>query len=206
LFFKNLLLYLNYGQKLNIMTENITLKNPTNEINKTINEDEKNLISVIIHNVKGSLSKVTGYCAENNMNIERLVLSNFKTDNQLHRVIMYITGDRKRINSLIEGLKKLDVVVDASNFQANKYLERELLLIKVRTDDKYLPKISDLVNDYDGKTILVNNKIIIFQFINDEETNNELMQRLELNGTTNDIEIIKSGVIATSLDDRMMMK
>ena len=188
------------------MTENITLKNPTNEINKTINEDEKNLISVIIHNVKGSLSKVTGYCAENNMNIERLVLSNFKTDNQLHRVIMYITGDRKRINSLIEGLKKLDVVVDASNFQANKYLERELLLIKVRTDDKYLPKISDLVNDYDGKTILVNNKIIIFQFINDEETNNELMQRLELNGTTNDIEIIKSGVIATSLDDRMMMK
>lgn len=188
------------------MADNNTIKNTENKIDKTINESEKNLISVIIHNVKGSLSKITAYCAENNMNIERLVLSNFKTDNQLHRVIIYITGDRKRINSLIDGFKKLDVVVDASNFQANQYLERELMLIKVKSNSEFLPKISDLANGYNGRMILVNDKVMVFQFTNDEETNDELMQRLELANVKNDIEILKSGVVATSADERIIMK
>lgn len=185
------------------MAETSNLKDLADKTDRTINEDEKSLITVIIHNVKGSLSKITGYCAENNMNIERLVLANFKTDNKLHRVIMYITGDRKRINSLIEGFKKLEVVADASNFQANQYLERELMLIKIKSNSEYLPKISDLVNNYNGKTILVNNEIMIFQFTNEEEINNELMERLELEATNNDVEVLKSGVVATSLDDRM---
>lgn len=188
------------------MADNSIKQDLTNKTDKTINENEKSLVSVIIHNVKGSLSKVTGYCAENNMNIERLVLSNFKTDNQLHRVIMYITGDRKRINSLIDGFKKLEVVVDASNFQANQYLERELMLIKVKSNSEFLPKISDLANEYEGRVILVNDKIMIFQFTNDEEVNEELMKRLELANVKNDIEILKSGVVATSIDDKIMMK
>lgn len=185
------------------MAETSNLKDLADKTDTAINEDEKSLITVTIRNVKGSLSKVTGYCAENNMNIERLVLSNFKTDNKLHRVIMYITGDRKRINALIEGFKKLEVVVDASNFQANQYLERELMLIKVKSNSEYLPKISDLVNNYGGKTILVNNEIMIFQFTNEEEVNDELMQRLELENISNDVEILKSGVVATSVDGRM---
>lgn len=165
------------------------------------NENEKSLISVVIKNVKGSLSKITGYCSENGMNIEKLVLSNFKTNNLEHKVVMYITGDRKRINSLLEGMSKLNVVVRVSNFQANNYIERELILLKVKSNDSNLPKITDLVNEYDGKTIFFRDKVMIFQFTNEEERNNELMERLEnLNA---DVEILKSGVVATSLDDNM---
>jgi acetolactate synthase I/III small subunit len=175
------------------------MENVNNSTNKTdiISENGRSLVSVIIKNIKGSLTKVTGYCAENNMNIERLVLSNFKTDNKLHRVIMYITGDRRRINALIEGFKKIDVVVNAINFQANDYIERELMLVKVNVDSEYLPKISDLASDYDGKMILMNNKIIVFQFTNDEESNSDLMERIE--NITDSVEILKSGVVATSV-------
>lgn len=174
---------------------------PENKEKKVINEDEKSLLSVIVKNVKGSLTKVTSYCAENNMNIERLTLSNFKTDNLECRVILYITGDRQRINSLVEGLRQIDDVVRASNFQANNYIERELILVKVKEENPHLQRIMDLVNEYDGNTILFKNNIVIFQFINDEEKNNELMERLE--HITNDIEILKSGLVATSLDDKM---
>ena len=174
--------------------------NPTS---RPINEDEKSLLSVVIRNVKGSLSKVTGYCADHNMNIERLVLSNFKLNNLEHRVILYITGDRQRINSLIDGLRQLDVVVSASNFQANNYIERELILVKVKEDNPQISRIMDLVSDYNGSTILYKNNIIIFQFINEEEKNNELMERLE--NLSDDIEVLKSGLVATSLDDNMFM-
>lgn len=174
-----------------------------NIISRPINENEKSLISVIIKNVKGSLTKVTEYCARNNMNIERLVLSNFKLNNLEHRVILYITGDRQRINSLIDGLKQIDVVVSASNFQTNSYIERELILVKVKEDNPQLSRIMDLVNEYNGSTILYKNNIIIFQFINEEEKNIELMERLE--NLTNDIEVLKSGLVATSLDDNMII-
>lgn len=174
--------------------------NPTS---RPINEDEKSLLSVVIRNVKGSLSKVTGYCADHNMNIERLVLSNFKLNNLEHRVILYITGDRQRINSLLDGLRQLDVVVSASNFQANNYIERELILVKVKEDNPHISRIMDLVSDYNGSTILYRNNIIIFQFINEEEKNNELMERLE--NLSDDIEVLKSGLVATSLDDNMFM-
>ena len=185
------------------MVDLSSLKNQEeeNKETKVINENEKSLISVIIKNVKGSLTKVTGYCAENNMNIERLVLSNFKMDNLEHRVILYITGDRKRINSLLDGLRQIDVVVRASNFQANNYIERELILVKAKESDPQLQRIMDLVGEYNGSTILFKNNIVIFQFTNEEEKNNELMERLE--HISNEIEILKSGIVATSLDDKM---
>lgn len=178
-------------------------KNGVEPTSRPINENEKSLLSVVINNVKGSLTKVTGYCAANNMNIERLVLSNFKLNNLQHRVILYITGDRQRINSLLDGLRKLDVVVSASNFQANNYIERELILVKVKEDNPQISRIMDLVSDYNGSTILYRNDIIIFQFINEEEKNNELMERLE--NLTDEIEVLKSGLVATSLDGNMFM-
>lgn len=170
--------------------------------NKPINTDEKSLVSLIIENVKGSLSKVAAYCADNNMNIERLVLSNFKTNNKQHRIIMYISGDRTKIDHLVNNLKKLNVVIKVTNFQASKYLERELMLVKIKTDSKYSSMVSDLANNYGGRTILVNDEVIIFQFTNDENTNNELMQKLE--NISDDIEILKSGVVATSLDTKIV--
>ncbi|HSQ98037.1 MAG TPA: acetolactate synthase small subunit [Rickettsiales bacterium] len=175
------------------MTENTNL-------DKTEGDNEKNLISLIIKNVKGSLSKITTFCAENNINIERLVLSNFKTDNKQHKVIMYVSGERTKINALISNFKKIDVVVKATNFLANQYLERELMLVKINTNNKSLATINNLANDYNGRTILVNDDIIIFQFTNDEETNDELMKKLE--DISEDIEILKSGVVAISLDTK----
>lgn len=164
-------------------------------------ENGRSLLSVVIKNVKGSLSQVTRYCADNNMNIERLTLSNFKLNNLEHRVILYITGDRNRINSLIEGIRQLEVVVSAINFQSNNYIERELVLVKVKEDDPNISRIMDLVSDYSGSTIFYRNNIIIFQFINEEEVNNEIMDRLE--HISDKIEILKSGIVATSLDDKM---
>jgi len=170
------------------------------DIKAVVDENEKSLLSVVIKNVAGSLAKVTGYCAQNNMNIERLVLSNFKTDGMEQKVILYITGDRNRINSLVDGLKQIDVVVEASNFQANNYIERELILVKVKNNNPQMQRIMDLVSEYDGNTVLFRNNLVIFQFINSEDKNSELMERLE--HITSDIDIIKSGIVATSLDSK----
>lgn len=165
------------------------------------NENEKSLITLLIQNKKGVLVKIAGFCTENGMNIEKLVMSSFKSDNKEQKIIMYVTGNRARINSLIETFKTIKEVIDAKNFQSNTYLERELVLVKIKSNSPYLPKITDLVSEYDGRTILVKDKIILFQFTNEEDKNDELTKRIE--NITDDIEILKTGIVATSLDDNI---
>jgi acetolactate synthase-1/3 small subunit len=164
-----------------------------------LNENEKSLITLITQNVPGVLAKVCGYCGQNNINIEKLVSSNFKSDNLQQKVIMYVVGDRSRVNLLVDGFLQIPEVVTAANFQANSYMERELMLIKINTNDALLPKVMDLVSEYDGKTILVDMKITIFQFALEEEKNDELTKRLE--NINAKIEILRTGVVATSLSE-----
>ena len=166
----------------------------------SIHEDEKSILSIIIKNITGSLTKITSYCAQNSMNIERLVLSNFKLDNMEQRVILYITGDRNRINDLLDGLRKIDDVISVDNFMANSYFERELVIIKSEENNPNLDEIMSLTNDFNGKTVLFKNGFVIMEFINSEEKTNELMKIIEDMNT--DVELIKSGLIATSLDKK----
>lgn len=164
------------------------------------NENELSLITLIIQNTKGVLAKVASFCSENGMNIEKLTLSNFKADNKQQRIVLYVSGNRVRINNLLENFKQIPEVIDIKNFQSNQYLERELVLLKIKDNNPNLPKVSELVNEYNGNTIFFRNNIIIFQFINEEEKNNELTQRVE--NLTSDVEILKGGIIATSLNDK----
>lgn len=165
------------------------------------NEDERSLISLIIKNVKGVLAQIAGFCSENGINIEKLTISNFKTDTSLQRAILYVSGNRERVNSLMSKFDELDIVVSATNFQADRYVERELVLLKVLDNNPALPKIMDLVSEYDGSTIMFRDRVMIIQFTNEEEKNDELTQRLE--ATATDIEILKSGIVATSLDEKI---
>lgn len=165
------------------------------------NENELSLITLIIQNTKGVLAKVAAFCSENGMNIEKLTLSNFKADNKQQRIVLYVSGNRVRINNLLESFKQIPEVIDVRNFQSNQYLERELFLLKIKENNPHLPKISELVNEYNGSTIFFRNGIIIFQFINEEDKNDELTQRVE--NLSSDVEILKGGIIATSLNDKM---
>ncbi len=167
----------------------------------TENEDERSLITLIILNVKGVLAKIATFCSENNINIEKLTISNFKTDTSLQRAVLYVSGNRLRVNTLLEKFKQLDIIKYASNFQSNNYIERELMLLKILDTDPALPRIMDLVNEYSGNTILFRGHVMIFQFTNEEEKNEELTQRLE--NLSQNIEILKSGLVATSLDEKM---
>ena len=171
------------------------------QIPSTTNEDERSLITLIIDNVKGVLAKIATFLSENGINIEKLTISNFKTDTSLQRAVFYVTGNRVRVNGVVEKLKELDYIKNAINFQSNNYIERELMLLKILDTDPSFPRIMDLVSEYSGSTILFRGHVMIFQFTNEEEKNEELTQRLE--NLSNNIEILKSGIVATSLDEKM---
>ncbi|MDR0423208.1 MAG: acetolactate synthase small subunit [Rickettsiales bacterium] len=161
-------------------------------------ENEKSLLTVINENKPGMLSKITGYCGQNGINIEKLVISAFKSDDSLHKIIMYVSGNRNRINGLVDGFLSIDGVVSASNFMSSLYLERELMLIKVNSNDVKIPEITEIIGQFQGKTILMNRDVTIFQINDKTDIVDEITREIEKLEIEN-IEISKSGVLATSL-------
>lgn len=165
--------------------------------------DSKILISVIIKNMTGILSRISNTCSENGINIDKLTMSNFKTNNYAEqRAILSIECPNINIEKLFENLKELGVVVRYYMYIPNNYIQRELLLLKVKANDEAIEEILELVNEYQGRNIhYVDGDVMIFEFANEEEKNQELMFRIEQ--ITDNAEILQSGLVAISLDDNM---
>lgn len=162
--------------------------------------EERSLVSVLALNTKGQLGRICNFFAENNLNILRLVLSAADKGDVIHRTIAYIEGDRKYVNEMCDKLRKMENVLDVENFMSNdNFIERELCLIKTLEADINYNNIVNLVYDYNGKMLIAKNGVIIFQLVDMEENISKFCKLL--NRITNDIEVYRSGMLATSIKD-----
>jgi len=161
-------------------------------------QNQKSLVSILADNKKGMLSKLTTFFASNDMNIESLTLSSADIENKIHRTTAYITGDRNRIDGLCKDMGKIEGVHKVINFMSNSFIERELGLIKIKVTNPSMPQITNLVNEQNGEIIFVNSEIMICQIEETEEKVDSFMSRAK--EITNDIEILRTGIVAISLD------
>lgn len=166
-------------------------------------DNGKTLISMIIKNMTGVLSRISNLCSEDDISIDKLTISNFRTDNyKEQRAIMSVDCTGPKLEALLEKLKNIGIIVSSYIYQPNNYIQRELFILKVRANDKKIEDIIELANEYQGQNIhYVENDIMIFQFANEEEKNIELMEKIE--ELTNGAEILQSGIVAISLDDNL---
>ena len=93
----------------------------------------RHILSVLLENEAGALSRVVGLFAQRNYNIESLAVAPTE-DRTLSRLTLTTRGDDSKIQQIIKQLNKLVEVVRVENLCDGDYLERELLLIKVRAE------------------------------------------------------------------------
>lgn len=181
-----------------------------NEISAQIStnpNDQRSLVSIIADNKKGMLAKFAQFFAENDMNIEQLTLAAADMANKIHRTTAYITGDRARIDGLCKKMEGIEGVHKIVNFVAEGglYLERELGLIKIKTTNPALGQVMSLISEYDGKTVFVGKKtsqqIMIFVIEDEGDKIENFIEKVA--GVTDDIEILRTGIVATTLDENL---
>jgi acetolactate synthase I/III small subunit len=166
-----------------------------------MSNNEKSLISILADNKKGMLAKISKFFADNDMNIESLTLSSADVENKIHRTVAYITGNRTIIHELCKEMEKIEGIRSVKNFMASSFLERELGLIKIKVSDPALSRIIKLVNDYEGTTIYVDSKIMICDVDETEENISNFMRQVK--ELTQEVEILRTGIVATSLTDEI---
>lgn len=92
----------------------------------------RHILSILIENEAGALSRVAGLFSARGYNIESLTVAPTE-DESLSRMTLLTRGGDEMIEQIIKQLYKLVDVVKVFDLTDGSHIERELVLVKVRT-------------------------------------------------------------------------
>ncbi len=106
----------------------------------------RHIISLLMENESGALSRVAGLFSARGYNIESLTVAPTE-DPSLSRMTIVTRGSEEIIEQITKQLNKLVDVVKLADITEAGHLERELMLIKVRADSHTLRDETKRVTD-----------------------------------------------------------
>lgn len=90
----------------------------------------KHIISMLIENESGALSRVSGLFSARGYNIQALTVAPTE-DESLSRLTLVTSGTEQEIEQIVKHLNRLIDVVKVLDLTEGAHIERELMLIKV---------------------------------------------------------------------------
>ena len=112
----------------------------------------RHIISVLIENEAGALSRVAGLFSARGYNIESLTVAPTE-DSSLSRMTIVTTGSEEIIEQITKQLNKLVDVVKLLDLSENLHIEREMMLIKLKAERTNRAEITSLVDIFRGRII-----------------------------------------------------
>lgn len=107
----------------------------------------RHIISLLVENESGALSRIAGLFSARGYNIESLTVATTE-DPTLSRMTIVTTGSDKIIEQITKQLNKLVDVVKLQDMTEKNHIEREMMFIKVRaegdTKRSEIQRISDI--------------------------------------------------------------
>ena len=112
----------------------------------------RHIISILMENESGALSRVAGLFSARGYNIESLTVAPTE-DPSLSRMTLVTRGTDEIIEQITKQLNKLIDVVKLIDLADSFHIERELLMIKVKTTPEMRDEIRSMADIFRGKII-----------------------------------------------------
>lgn len=113
----------------------------------------RHTISVLLENEAGALSRVAGLFSARGYNIESLTVAPTE-DPSMSRMTIVTTGDQQVIEQITKQLNKLVDVIKLVDLSESPYIERELMLIKIKAaTSNQREEVKRLVDIFRGRII-----------------------------------------------------
>jgi len=164
----------------------------------------RHIISVLLENESGALSRVSGLFFARGYNIESLTVAP-TNDNTLSRMTIVTRGDERKIDQIEKQLFKLIDVAALQDITINRHLEREVVLVKVSLSADTLAEskasLDRIVEAFNGSLLDVSESVFIVELSGSGEKVDELIKSL---GSLNIIELARSGVTGLSSTERTL--
>ena len=158
----------------------------------------KHIISILLENESGALSRVAGLFSARAYNIESLSVAP-TDDPSLSRMTIVTTGTEEIIEQISKQLNKLVDVVKLIDMTADIHIERELMLIKVNATDGERDEVKRLVDIFHGHIIDVTDTTYTIEITGNGEKLNAFMEALS---SITIVEVVRSGLIGIGLGEK----
>jgi len=150
----------------------------------------RHIISILLENESGALSRVAGLFTARGYNIESLTVAP-TDDPTLSRMTLVTTGSDEIIEQITKQLNKLVDVVKLLDLTEGRYIERELMLIKIKAVGEHRDEVLRLVEIFRGRVIDVTETLYTIELTGSGEKLDAFINSVRGAGI---VEVVRSGV------------
>jgi len=159
-------------------------------------EDQRHILSLIVDNEPGVLARIAGLFSGRGFNIESLCVAE-TMDPSVSRITLVTTGNMAIIEQIKKQLNKLINVVKVRDFTGSSYVQRELLLIRVKAEPQNRAEILRMVDIFRARVVDVGSSSYTIEVTGDEDKVTAFLNLLKPMGIQ---EVARTGVIAMARD------
>ena len=161
----------------------------------------KRIISILMENESGALSRVVGLFAQRGYNIDTLTVAP-TDDDTLSRLTLTTQGDDHMVEQIVKQLHKLIDTIKVVNLSEGAHIERELMLVKIKaTDSDIRRELKSCVEIFRGHIIDVTPATYTVQLAGDSEKLDAFSESV---GEMGIMEVVRSGVSGISRGDKFL--
>jgi acetolactate synthase I/III small subunit len=160
----------------------------------------RRIISMLMENEPGALSRVVGLFSQRGYNIETLNVA--PTDEPtLSRLTLTTVGDDKKIEQITKHLNKIVDVVKLVDLTEGAHVERDLMLIKVRATGLQRDEVKRTTDIFRGQIVDVGPNVYTIQLTG---TSDKLDSFVAAMGEADILEVVRSGVAGISRGEKVL--
>ncbi len=160
----------------------------------------RRIISLLVENEAGALSRIAGLFSARGYNIESLTVAPTE-DETLSRMTIVTHGSDQIIEQITKQLNKLIDVVRLVDLTEGRHIERELMLLKVVAERDYREEIKRLSDIFRGRIVDVTDKTYTIEITGPV---GKLDAFIEALGDADVIEVVRSGVSGIARGERSL--
>jgi len=160
----------------------------------------KHVISVLMENAPGALSRVVGLFSARGYNIETLTVAPTE-DSTLSRLTLVTMGSDDVIEQITKHLNRLVDVIKVVDLTEGPHIERELMLIKVRAVGKEREEMKRMADILRGRIIDVTDKAYTIELTGNQEKVQAFIDALDRSAI---LETVRTGVSGIGRGERIL--
>lgn len=160
----------------------------------------RHIISILLENEPGALSRVVGLFSQRNYNIESLTVAPTE-DHTLSRLTITTVGDDRKIEQITKHLNKLVDVVKLVDLTEGAHIERELMLIKVKASGAQRDEVKRTADIFRAQVVDVTSTIYSIQIVG---TSAKLDAFLAAISGVTILEVARTGVSGISRGEKVL--
>jgi len=161
---------------------------------------KQHIVSALVENRAGTLSRVSGLFSRRGFNIDSLTVGE-TDDSSISRMTIAVSGNERVLEQIVKQLGKLVDVIAVRELEPSLCLRREIMLVKIGADEKNRPAVLEIVGIFRARVIDVSQTTITVEATGDLDKLNGLLLLLRPYGI---LELARTGLVALERGEKRL--